>query len=116
MHVISHKPFNEAIKRFPLYEDALIDLSNLLEKTAFSDPGEMKRYIPSLDNFKYRDKWWVINIAGNHLRLIAYIDFRLQKCLIKHIVTHNEYDRLTTWYRSHKNENPSHSSRRLGQF
>ncbi|TGB66492.1 cytoplasmic protein [Escherichia sp. E4930] len=116
MHVISHKPFNEAIKRFPPYEDALIDLLNLLEKTAFSDPGEMKRYIPSLDNFKYRDKWWVINIAGNHLRLIAYIDFRLQKCFIKHIVTHNEYDRLTTWYRSHKNENPSHSSRRLGQF
>ena len=42
MHVISHNPFNEAIKRFPLYEDALIDLLNLLEKTAFSDPGEMK--------------------------------------------------------------------------
>ena len=56
MHVISHKPFNEAIKRFPLYEDALIDLLNLLEKRAFSDPGEMKRYISSLDNFKYRDK------------------------------------------------------------
>lgn len=56
MHVISHKPFNEAIKRFPPYEGALIDLLNLLEKTEFSDPGEMKRYIPSLDNFKYRDK------------------------------------------------------------
>ncbi len=81
MHVISHKPFNEAIKRFPPYEGALIDLLNLLEKTEFSDPGEMKRYIPSLDNFKYRDKWWVINIAGNHLRLIAYIDFRLQNVL-----------------------------------
>ncbi|MCX2259061.1 cytoplasmic protein, partial [Escherichia coli] len=43
MHVISHKPFNEAIKRFPPYEGALIDLLNLLEKTEFSDPGEMKR-------------------------------------------------------------------------
>lgn len=81
MHVISHKPFNEAIKCFPPYEGALIDLLNLLEKTEFSDPGEMKRYIPSLDNFKYRDKLWVINIAGNHLRLIAYIDFRLQNVL-----------------------------------
>lgn len=67
----------------------------------------MKRYIPSLDNFKYRDKWWVIDVSGNSLRLISYIDFRLHKIFVKHIVSHAEYDKLTAYYRVIKNENSS---------
>lgn len=71
------------------------------EKT-FTQPEEMKRYIPSLDNFKYRDKWWVIDVSGNSLRLISYIDFRLHKIFVKHIVSHAEYDKLTAYYRGNK--------------
>ena len=93
MHVISRKPFNEAILRFPNHMAALVDLLNILEKKMFHTPEEMKQYIPSLDNFKYRN---------NCLRLIAYIDFKLQKVFVKHIVHHAEYDRLTTYYRGHK--------------
>ena len=52
--------------------------------------------------FKYRDKWWVIDIAGNHLRLIAFISFRINKVFVKHIVSHAEYDRLTNHYRRNK--------------
>ncbi|HBC6264613.1 MULTISPECIES: type II toxin-antitoxin system HigB family toxin [Citrobacter] len=102
MHVISRKPFNEAILRFPNHMAALVDLLNILEKKMFHTPEDMKQYIPSLDNFKYRNKWWVINVSGNCLRLIAYIDFKLQKVFVKHIVHHAEYDRLTTYYRGHK--------------
>ena len=59
----------------------------------------MKRVVPSLDNFKYKDKWWVADLGGNNLRLIAFIEFRHQRVFVKHIVDHKEYDRLTDRYR-----------------
>lgn len=62
---------------YPNHQLALADLLNVLEKKTFIQPEEMKQYIPSLDNFKYRDKWWVIDVSGNSLRLISYIDFRI---------------------------------------
>jgi len=55
-----------------------------------------------LDNFKYRDKWYVIDIGGNKLRIMALIFFRNQKFYVKHIVTHAEYDKLCNKYRKEK--------------
>jgi mRNA interferase HigB len=45
------------------------------------------------------DKWWIINIGGNHLRLIAYIQFLQNRIFVKHIVTYKEYDDLCHQYR-----------------
>lgn len=87
---------------YPNHGLALSELLNVLEKKTFNHPEEMKQYIPSLDNFKYRNKWWVIDVSGNNLRLIAYVDFRLHKVFVKHIVLHAEYDKLTEYYRGHK--------------
>jgi mRNA interferase HigB len=53
-------------------------------------------------NFKYRDKWWVIDISGNNLRMIAFIEFRDNRMYVKHICSHAEYDRLTDKYRRKK--------------
>ncbi|WP_339057750.1 type II toxin-antitoxin system HigB family toxin [Candidatus Regiella endosymbiont of Tuberolachnus salignus] len=102
MHVISRQPFNEAAGKFPNCAIALADLLRSLEKGQFSSPDEMKKLIPSLDNFRYRNKWWVIDVSGNTLRLITYIDFRLRKIFVKHISTHAEYDKLTKYYREYK--------------
>lgn len=87
---------------YPNHQLALADLLNVLEKKTFIQPEEMKQYIPSLDNFKYRDKWWVIDVSGNSLRLISYIDFRSHKIFVKHIVSHAEYDKLTAYFRGNK--------------
>lgn len=102
LHVISRQPFNDAVIQFPSCTSALVDLLRILEKETFTSPDEMRRFFPSLDNFKYRNKWWVIDISGNKLRLIAYIDYRIQKVFVKHIVTHADYDKLTKYYREHK--------------
>ena len=102
LHVISRQPFNEAMLQFPNSAGALVYLLSVLEKETFSSPDEMRRQLPSLDNFRYRNKWWVIDVSGNTLRLIAYIDYRLQKVFVKHIVTHADYDKLTKYYREHK--------------
>ncbi len=41
----------------------------------------------------------LIDISGNHLRLMAFIEFKHNRLYVRHIVTHAEYDKLTTKYR-----------------
>ncbi|MGE6512545.1 type II toxin-antitoxin system HigB family toxin [Vreelandella aquamarina] len=62
----------------------------------------MKAMFPSLDNFKYVDKWWVVDIGGNNLRLIAFIDFEKQRLFAKHLVTHVMYNTLCKKYAQEK--------------
>lgn len=98
MHVISRKPFNEAGLNFPNDASAIDTVYKVLRNGNFADPLEMKAVFPSLDNFRYKDKWWIIDIGGNNLRMIAFIEFRDNRMYIKHIVTHAEYDKLCKKY------------------
>lgn len=102
MRIISKKPFNDAATKHPDQRDALMALYRVLRRASFASPDEMRKLIPTLDNFKYREKWWVIDVAGNNLRLIDFIQFQQNRMYIKHIVTHAEYDKLTKKYRSEK--------------
>ncbi len=98
MHVISKRPFNVASKKYPNQRQALDDLYRVLRKGNFNSPDEMRKIFPSLDNFKYRDKWWIIDIGGNHLRVIAFIQFKHNRMYVKNILTHAEYDKLCKRY------------------
>lgn len=98
MHVISKRPFSAAARNYPNQQQALEDLYQVLKKGEFTSPNEMRRVFPSLDNFKYKDKWWVIDIGGNNLRMIAFIQFVQNRMYVKHIVTHAEYDKLCKRY------------------
>ena len=71
----------------------------MLNSGKFKKPEELKQVVPSLDNFKYKDKWWVIDIGGNNLRMIAFIEFRHGRVYVKHILNHADYDKLTERYR-----------------
>lgn len=42
----------------------------------------MKNVYPSLDNFKYKDKWYVLNIGGDNLRLMTLSNFEIIECLL----------------------------------
>ena len=98
MHVISKRPFNDAARIHPNHRQALQDLFRVLRKLDFGSPDEMRCMFPSLDNFRYRDKWWVIDVAGNHLRVIAFIQFAHKRVYVKHILTHAEYDKICKRY------------------
>lgn len=99
MHVISKRPFNDAARKHPNQREALMHLYRELERTHFKSSEEMKAVFSSLDNFKYKKGWWVLDIGGNHLRLIACIQFKAGRMYIKHICTHPEYDKLCERYR-----------------
>ena len=98
MHVISRKPFREAADRHPNDAAAIDAAYKSLRNGDFNSPQELRSLFQSLDNFKYKNKWWVIDIGGNNLRLIAFIAFRDNRMYVKHIVPHAEYDKLCKKY------------------
>lgn len=102
MHVISKEPFEQAARLFPSDATAIKALYRLVRETDFKSPDELRAAVPSLDNFKYRNKWWVLDVGGNHLRVIVYINFVNKRFYVKHIATHTEYDKLTRYYRENK--------------
>jgi len=99
VHVISKKPFSESSTKYPRDKDAIMHTYNVLRKSEFETPLIMKGTFASLDNFKFKDKWWVLDIGGNNLRLICAILFSCQKIYVKHIVPHAEYNKLCNKYR-----------------
>lgn len=102
MHVVSRSPFDEAAKKFPNDAIALDDTYRVLKRIRANSPDELKQYFGSLDRMKYREKWWVIDIGGNNLRMMFFVDFERGKIFIKHIVSHSEYDKLIKYYREIK--------------
>lgn len=106
MHVISRAPFDEAKAQYPTCAAALDAIYLALKKNYAKSPEELKTIFPTLDNFKYVDKWYVIDIVGNTLRLLAFIEFKRGRCYIKQIVTHQEYDKITDEYRRKKKSRP----------
>jgi mRNA interferase HigB len=98
LHVISRRPFNEASRKYPNDADAIEAAYKTFRNGTFSNPLELKAVFPSLDNFRYKDKWWVIDIGGNNLRLLAFIEIRDNRMYVKHIVTHADYDKLCKKY------------------
>ncbi|MCZ4061278.1 type II toxin-antitoxin system HigB family toxin [Pantoea sp. LMR881] len=102
MHVISRGPFKEAAEDFPNDATALDATYLVLKGEIFANPDELKAQFPSLDRMKYRNKWWVIDVGGNKLRIMFFADFERGKIFIKHIVTHAEYDKLVKKYRESK--------------
>ncbi|ECI4151893.1 type II toxin-antitoxin system HigB family toxin [Klebsiella oxytoca] len=102
MHVVSRAPFEEAARRYPNDAVALDDTYRIMKKISARTPDDLRKYFGSLDRMKYRDKWWVIDIGGNNLRIMFFADYERGKIFVKHITTHAEYDRLTKYYREHK--------------
>ena len=41
-----------------------MDRYQMLNSTSFKTPEELKAVFPSLDNFNYRDRWYVLNVSA----------------------------------------------------
>ncbi|WP_084154431.1 type II toxin-antitoxin system HigB family toxin [Nitrincola lacisaponensis] len=69
---------------------------------AYTSKSITNYWFPFLKPACYRDKWWVIDIGGHNLRMIAFIEFRDNRMYVKHVVSHAEHDKLTDKYRQTK--------------
>ncbi|ELP3688665.1 type II toxin-antitoxin system HigB family toxin [Salmonella enterica] len=100
MHLISMKAIHEAVNRYPQYKKELLQFGRNIEKGNCPTPEDLKKIYPSLDNFKYLDKHYVIDIANNNIRIIAIVFFESQKFYIRHVFNHSEYYRFTSQHRT----------------
>jgi mRNA interferase HigB len=102
MRVLKKIAFDEAARRHPNDAANLDATYRLLSRSVAETSSELKCTFNSLDRFTYRNGWYVIDIGGNNLRLIAAIEFSKQLVFVKHIYTHAEYTKANKWYQTQK--------------
>ena len=90
MHIIIKRKITAAKVLFPQCASALLGWLKVLEQNDFKYFSELKATFTSVD--KVGDLY-VLDIGGNKLRLIASIHFNRQKLYIRHILSHQEYDK-----------------------
>jgi mRNA interferase HigB len=90
VHVISRRKLAEFYCRHADAETALDIWFRVVKCSDWHNLDEVRRVYPSADIV---GKWTVFNIPGNRYRLIAEIGYRSRLVLIRHILTHAEYER-----------------------
>ncbi|AOU49885.1 TPA: type II toxin-antitoxin system HigB family toxin [Legionella pneumophila] len=90
MHIITRRRITEAKALYPQCASALTGWLKVVEENEFKSFAELKAVFNSID--KVGDLF-VFDIGGNKLRLIASIHFNRKKLYIRHILTHQEYDK-----------------------
>ena len=90
MHVISRKALRVFWTQHPDSEKPLSRWFKIMHQTQFHNFAALRRTFPSADKV---GKYVVFNIAGNKYRLIVSIHFNRGKVYIRHVLTHQAYDR-----------------------
>ncbi|MFZ2726719.1 MAG: type II toxin-antitoxin system HigB family toxin [Methylococcaceae bacterium] len=95
MRVISDKALRDFYNLYPLSKSSLKKWYTLVSKTNFSNFNELRSVFPSADIVKNEKghTLTIFNIHGNKFRLIALIDYEDKIIHIRHVLTHNEYDK-----------------------
>jgi mRNA interferase HigB len=90
MHIRTKKIITEVKALFPQCVFALLGWLKVVEQNDFRNFSQMKDTFNSVEKV---DDLYVFDIGGNKLRLIASIHFNRQKLYIRHVLTHQEYDK-----------------------
>lgn len=90
MHVISRKRLKEAAAQHGDLEGPLDVWFRIAKKAQWRSLVDVRLTFKGADAV---GKWTVFNIKGNHYRLIAEINYAFGRIFIRHVLTHDEYDR-----------------------
>jgi len=90
MHVISRKRLREFWEEYDDAKEPLTRWFKLAEKADWTNFSELRADCPSADLVEH---FTVINIGGNKYRLILEVFFLGQVVLIRHVLTHADYDK-----------------------
>ena len=74
----------------PTCVSALDGWYRVIKNNEFKSFAELRLVFNSVDKV---GSFYIFDIGGNKLRLIASIHFNRQKLYIRHILTHKEYDK-----------------------
>ena len=90
MHVIAWKTLKIFGERHSDAAGPLRQWLKLIENGRFISFQDLRRTFGTVDKV---GELYVFNIGGNKYRLVAYVRFDWQRCYIKHVLTHSEYDK-----------------------
>ena len=90
MHIITRKRLFEFARKHPDAESALDHWYRVMKRYTFDSFASLRRVFPSADQI---GKVTVFNVGGNKARLIAAIHYNRRKVFIRHVLTHDEYDK-----------------------
>jgi mRNA interferase HigB len=90
VHIITRKRLIEFAKKHPDCSTALESWYRIVKRSDFNSFMELRQTFPSADQV---DNLTVFNIGGNKARLIAAMHYNTHRIYIRHILTHEEYDR-----------------------
>ncbi|MGJ7490207.1 type II toxin-antitoxin system HigB family toxin [Variovorax sp. ZT4R33] len=90
MRLISNKALTEFAAKHIEADAPLQAWRKIIETGAFSNYAELKNSFNATD--KVGD-YYVFDIGGNKYRVISAIHFNRQMVFIRHVFTHQEYDK-----------------------
>jgi len=90
MHLLSRDALKEAGRNHADLEKPLDVWYRVAKKAEWKSLADVRRTYPHADAV---GKYTVINIKGNDYRLIVEINYRTGRIFIRHVLTHQEYDR-----------------------
>src|SRR2546428_11900627 len=90
MWFISRARLREFWLRHPDAERRLRAWYQIVEAASWSDWEELRRTFPSADRV---GRLTVFNVGGNNYRLIARVEYRLQRLYVRQVLTHDEYNK-----------------------
>ena len=90
MNTISYKKIREFVALHPNSESSLSSWYKIAKKAEWQNIAEVRESYPHADKV---GRFIIFNISGNNYRLIAEIHFESKLVLIRHILTHAEYDK-----------------------
>jgi mRNA interferase HigB len=91
MHVITQTRLREFARRYPDSDVPLRVWERMMNAKRYKNSHEVKADFPAAD-FLGGGKT-VFDIGGNKYRLVVKMLYRGGKVLIRHVLTHKEYDR-----------------------
>jgi len=90
MHLLSRDALKEAGRNHADLEKPLDVWYRVAKKAEWKSLAGVRQTYPHADAV---GKYTVINIRGNDYRLIVEINYRTGRIFIRHVLTHQEYDR-----------------------
>ena len=90
MHVISEKKLREFWEQWPEAESPLRAWHRAAERATWGCFADVREVYPHADQV---GRCTVFNIAGNKFRLVVVTHFDRGKVYVRHVMTHEEYDR-----------------------
>lgn len=90
MHIISRKKLLEAGSRHGDLVEPLDVWYRTAKKATWKNLLDIRQQMPAADGV---GQFVVFNIKGNTYRLIAEVYYASQVILVRHVLTHAEYDR-----------------------